>query len=207
MKQNEIFPLYGRIAVDIATRIARGDLKENAKIYGRSVMASEYGVSPETIRRSLKQLADMGIVEIKQNSGVIVLSKEKANQFIRRFGDTKNIHTLQKELKTLLEEQEKLNTKIYETVNEIIHRNEKFARNNPYQLYEVTVPENSPLHGKSLSEVNFWHETGATVIAIARGESTTLSPGPYSAIMVNDRILFVGDISTVDIVESFLKGK
>ena len=43
-----VTPVYLQIAVDIASRIARGEFKENTKIYGRSVMSSEYGVSPET---------------------------------------------------------------------------------------------------------------------------------------------------------------
>ena len=50
---------YLQIAVDVASRVAGGDLREGDRLYGRSVMASEYGVSPETIRRALRLLADM----------------------------------------------------------------------------------------------------------------------------------------------------
>ena len=52
--ESEKASAYARIALDIAQRISRGELKENTRIYGRSIMASEYGVSPETIRRALR---------------------------------------------------------------------------------------------------------------------------------------------------------
>ena len=58
MRQAVVPAQYLQIALDLATRIARGELAEGSRIYGRSVMASEYGVSPETIRRALRLLAD-----------------------------------------------------------------------------------------------------------------------------------------------------
>mgnify|MGYP000892165127 FL=1 len=73
-----VAPVYAQIALDIALRISKGELKENSIVYGRSVMSSEYGVSPETIRRAMKLLEDMEIVGTKQNSGTVVLSSEKA---------------------------------------------------------------------------------------------------------------------------------
>ena len=56
MRQAVIPSQYLQIALDLATRIARGELPEGSRIYGRSVMAPEYGVSPETIRRALRLL-------------------------------------------------------------------------------------------------------------------------------------------------------
>ena len=66
---------YLQIALDLASRIAKEEFSEGSKIYGRSVMASAYNVSPETIRRALKLLHDMKVVEIKPQSGATVLSK------------------------------------------------------------------------------------------------------------------------------------
>ena len=59
MRQMTVPAQYLQIAVDVASRVAGGDLREGDRLYGRSVMASEYGVSPETIRRALRLLADM----------------------------------------------------------------------------------------------------------------------------------------------------
>ena len=49
-------PQYQRIAYDIAVRVAAGEIPVRRKMSGRSLLASEYGVSPETIRRALKLL-------------------------------------------------------------------------------------------------------------------------------------------------------
>ena len=59
MKNNATPPIYSQVAFDIATKIATGELEEGQKFTGRSLMSSQYGVSPETIRRALKQLSDM----------------------------------------------------------------------------------------------------------------------------------------------------
>ena len=50
-------PRYLTIAVDIATRIASGSILEGEKP-GRSILSTEYNVSPETIRRSAALLSD-----------------------------------------------------------------------------------------------------------------------------------------------------
>ena len=43
MRQAVVPAQYLQIALDLATRIAQGELAEGSRIYGRSVMASEYG--------------------------------------------------------------------------------------------------------------------------------------------------------------------
>lgn len=43
MRQAVVPSQYLQIALDLATRIAQGELTEGSRIYGRSVLASEYG--------------------------------------------------------------------------------------------------------------------------------------------------------------------
>ncbi len=198
-------PVYSQIALDIALRITRGELKENEKIYGRSIMSSEYGVSPETIRRALKLLEDMEIVQIKQNSGATVLSLDRAKQYIERFNEQSNIRNLQRTLNNLIKQQSDLNEKILDVADSIVRINEKYSKSTPFQNYEISIPKGSHVVGKSLVELKFWQKTGATIIAIGRGEKIILSPGPYAVLQEGDFIIFVGDISTIDIVESYIK--
>jgi K+/H+ antiporter YhaU regulatory subunit KhtT len=204
LKEIVSLPIYSKIALDIATRIARGELKENTKIYGRSVMSSEYGVSPETIRRSVKLLADMEIVEVQHNSGIIVLSKEKAKKYIERFDTRTDIAALQNRLNSLLEEQKNLNEKIVDAIHTIVDMNERFSRTNPFQNYELQIPENSPIAGKTIEELKFWQKTGATIIAIRRGEKIILSPGPYLSIIPMDMLIFVGDLTVPEAVKAYI---
>ena len=68
---NDGLTQYTRIAISLAERIASGQLKEGDKISGRSKLSPEYNVSPETIRRALRLLADMKVVEVKEQSGAV----------------------------------------------------------------------------------------------------------------------------------------
>jgi K+/H+ antiporter YhaU regulatory subunit KhtT len=197
-------PVYSQIALDIATRISRGDLKENTKVYGRSVMSSEYGVSPETIRRSMKLLEDMKIVETKQNSGTIVLSAENAKLYVERFGAHNNIRLMKKQLNDLMKRQEDINRQISDIAASIVRTNDRFSETNPFHNCQIEVPENSSIIGHTLAEVNFWQATRATVIAIRRDGRIILSPGPYVLIQAGDAIIFVGDVSSVQAVNEFV---
>lgn len=205
MSTSLVAPVYSQIALDIALRITKGELKENTKVYGRSVMASEYGVSPETIRRAMKLLSDMEIVDIRHNSGAIILSREKARQYVERFGSRNDIRSRQNELQQLLSKQADLNKQIADVAGSIIRINERFSATAPFPNYEAVVPEGCPQIGKNLQELKFWQQTGATVIAIRRGDRIILSPGPYAALEERDILMFVGNVNSPDAVDSFLR--
>lgn len=204
MNESVVAPLYLKIALDIASRIARGELAEKSKIYGRSVMSSEYGVSPETIRRSLKLLSDMDVVEIRQSSGAVVLSKKNAQVYIDRFKGQVSIHSLHAQLKNLVADQNRINKQITDISDLITRTSVKWSRHNPLQNFEINIDEESPVAGKSISDLNFWHATGATIIAIRRNDTIILSPGPYAIITAQDTLVFIGDQSAVNAVNMFV---
>ena len=106
---NEGLTQYTRIAISLAERIASGQLKEGDKLSGRSKLSPEYNVSPETIRRTLRLLADMKVVEVKEQSGVYVLSADNARRYLHNFADQTDIRGKQQQLKELLVRQEHLN--------------------------------------------------------------------------------------------------
>lgn len=200
-------PTYLKIALDIASRIASGEFKENSKIYGRSVMSSEYSVSPETIRRALKLLSDMQVVDIKRSSGAIVLSRKSAQEYIHHFKGQASTQSLHLQLKNLVAEQNKLSKKIINLSNLITRTSVKWSHSNPLKNFEIDVKGDSPVVGKSINDLNFWHVTGATIVAIRRGEKIILSPGPYAVISENDTIIFIGDQSAVDAVTVLVNPK
>ena len=78
-------PRYQRIALEIASRIASGEYEEGQKLSGRSSIAGQYGVSPETARRAFSVLADLEIVEPAKGSGMFIKSREKSEEFIKQF--------------------------------------------------------------------------------------------------------------------------
>ena len=193
MRQTVVPSQYLQIALDLATRIAQGELAEGSRIYGRSVMASEYNVSPETIRRALRLLADMKVVEVKPQSGAVVLSADNARRYIENFDEGADVHALRLRLKDLMAESAEVNRQMAETVSALVKSQETFAAaDQPLPNYEVPVPPDSPLIGKNIGELKFWQSTGGTIVAIRRGQTVILSPGPYAELYGGDVIILVG---------------
>ena len=184
---------YLQIALDIATRIARGELAEGSRIYGRSVMSSEYSVSPETIRRALRLLADMKVVEVKPQSGAVVLSADSARRYIERFGASVNTQALQARIQQLLAQNAQTSRELADAVGALVRSRETFtAAAEPLPNYEVPVPPKSPLIGKNIGAIKFWQSTGGTIGAIRRGQTVILSPGPYAELYAGDVVVLVG---------------
>lgn len=197
-------PQYLHIALDIAARIIRGDFKEGSKIYGRSVMASEYGVSPETIRRAMKLLDDMNVVSVIPQSGVKVISTVNAQTYVARFGQRSELHFLQRQLKDMLALHSKLSSEIADAAAAIAKLEEKPIEQTLFKSHEAIVPKGSFLSGKSLNELKFWQATGATIIAIRRETQIILSPGPYAQLFEGDGVIFVGNIASAKAVRKYL---
>lgn len=196
-------PQYLQIALDIASRISRGELREGMKMYGRSIMASEYGVSPETIRRSMRLLSDMDVVKIMPKSGVLIGSADSAHRYIDRFGKQADIRSLQTQLREMILQHQELSRKIADTAAAIAKFEEKSASPAPFQSFEVLVPPGSAVVGRNLEDLQFWQATGNTIIAIRRQGNIILSPGPYAQLQAGDSIIYVGDITSVDAVAAF----
>lgn len=197
-------PVYAQIAFDIASRISKGDLKENTKISGRSLMSSEYGVSPETIRRSFRLLADMNIVSVQPNSGATILSKENANKYIEKFDRNKSYRQLKQELKDLIKERDKANDRILDIIDQMFNLNEKARHIDPIAQYEIHINKESAIADKAIVDTKFWQNTGATIVAIKREDQMILSPGPYAVFKTGDTIIVIGDNGTYQRVEEFV---
>ena len=98
---------YLKIAVDLAARIASGELHEGEKLKGRSILSTEYNVSPETIRRAISILSDKKVVGINIGIGITVLSREKAIQFIKSFKDDESLFEINQHLTVLFEKRKR----------------------------------------------------------------------------------------------------
>lgn len=204
MKHSTVLPVYSQIALDIATGIARGEYKEGDRISGRSLTASRYSVSPETVRRSFRLLSDMEIVDIQQNSGAIILSKAKAIEYISKFESKKDLGMLREQLNELLKQRNILNNRILDIIDEIIDINERFRDSDPLRTYEFRIPHNSPLIGKTVANSKFWQNTGATIVALRRDGKIVLSPGPYAEFMIDDSIIISGGLDAAERVKAFI---
>ncbi len=192
-KRHQSIAVYEKIALDIANRIVRREMAEGVTLSGRSVMSSEYGVSPETIRRSFSLLEEMEVVEVRHNRGVSVVSRDNAKKYITKYGKNNENRKLLSQLRHVMGEREQNDEEFFILAKDLIEANDRFSASNPFPTYEYTIKEGSLAIGNSLGSLNFWQKTGGTVIAIRRDGSILLSPGPDIRLEVLDILIFVGN--------------
>ncbi|NLV34837.1 MAG: GntR family transcriptional regulator [Clostridiaceae bacterium] len=198
---------YQTIARDIAIRIMNNEWPENQKISGRSLLSSEYNVSPETVRRALALLSDMKVVTIKKNSGVYILSADNAKRYLSDFDDIKDQKDMQNELKELIEKNNDINKRMYELLSMLIKTQNTISYvKSRFPDYEVKISSDSKIIGKNIGSIRFWQNTNATIIAIKRGQSVIVSPGPDAELYQDDTIIFVGTAAAAEKVKSYING-
>lgn len=202
-----IKPIYQQIAIDIASRISNGEFSLESKIKGRSTLAGQYNVSPETIRRAMILLQDMHIVEVYQGSGIVVKSRDAANKFIEKFKNIDSINAIKNIITDTIIEKRNLDSKIEEYVQSLIDYVERFKNSNPFAPVEIKITEELDIIGKTIGEVMFWQNTAATIIGIRREGKLILSPGPYATFMINDIFIMIGDEGAYGRINKFLNEK
>ena len=198
-------PKYQIIAEDIATKIVEKKYIIGEKIYARSSLASQYGVSPETARRAIAVLQDLNIVEATKGSGVVITSYENAANFVHRLEGIKSVRELQKELSMSIDKQFAELNYLQETAKELINRTNRFHSVNPFVPFQLEIGGDCPYLSKSISEINFWQNTGATIVSIRKNNELFLSPGPYATLEVGDILYFIGEDICLSNAEQFLQ--
>ncbi len=116
-------------------RIANHEIDEGTRLSGRSLMSSEYGVSPETIRRAFALLEELEVVHVMHNSGVRVLSTEKAKKTYIKKHQKKHDEgrSLLQRMREILIEQESLNRELYANAKQLFFTmNNRFKESNPF---------------------------------------------------------------------------
>lgn len=184
---------YQKIAISVAQRIANGEYVVGEKLKSRTTIASTYNVSPETARKGLNILADLNILTLKHGSGAIVLSKEKAIEFINQYESTHSIAIIKENIRENIHQQQKSMENLAILVNDYLMQSQNISKQYPLAPYEIICSQDSEHFGKSIGVLNLWHQTGATVVAIEHEGKFIISPGPYSVIEKGDHVYFVGD--------------
>ena len=196
-------PNYIKIAVDIAHRIINNEFLEGSKITGRTTLVSIYNVSPETIRRSLALLKDMNVVTINEKSGIIINNKTYAKEFLNKF-KTKSDFTHLNSDTFDLKKRKDIDNKLEKNINAIIEFATQLRNVGSIIPFESIVEENSIAVDKSIGELDFWHNTKATIIAVKRDGDLFLSPGPYFKIHSQDIVVYVGEDSVLETVKNYI---
>ena len=204
MKQSARPPIYYQVAFDVASKIAAGDLKEGDRFSGRSLMGSQYGVSPETIRRALGHLNDLGIVSIKNNSGSTVLSQKRAKEYVEQYQANLDLLSLKIKLREMVAQRDALNAEINHISEQIVDLLERFRSSDRFRTYEFPIQKDCAVTGQTIGAIRFRQRTGATIVAIQKGSELQLSPGPETELAQGDVLVVACELSQIDQVSQLI---
>lgn len=191
--KKDILPKYQQVAISIAERIVSNQYPVGQKVHARSTLANTFSVSPETARKAVNVLVDLGIMEAKHGSGVTISSKEKAKAFLTQYENVRNIQEIKTDvLKSIIKQQEELEN-LAGLTQLLVAQTKQLNQINPLLPSELLLTKQSLHLGETIQSLNIWQETSATIIAILRGEDLLISPGPYAVINEMDTLFFIGD--------------
>lgn len=202
-KKKVVRPRYQQIAVDLAERIVENRYQVGEKIHARSTLANTYQVSPETARKAITMLVDLGIMEVRHGSGAYVASKENAQLFIQQYQDVQSIQEVKTEIMTSVEKQKAELNNFSQLLDQLVNQTKRMNSINPFLPFELKLTEKAKGLEQTISELNLWHETGATVIAISHNDELLLSPGPYAKLSLGDTLYFIGNELALQRMENF----
>jgi K+/H+ antiporter YhaU regulatory subunit KhtT len=191
MKTNEHISRYEEIAYLIAKRIVSGDIKENDKLRGRSLLSSEYNVSSETVRKAMLLLSNHQVVDVKERSGIYVTSRAHAKDYIRHFEHHRSNKNIVKETQNLFEQSAKINQQLEKKFKQMVHTYEKDVF--PFQYFTCDISEDSKYIGKTLDALNFYEQTGGLIFAIEYEGALTQVPSPDTVIKSELTLYILGD--------------
>ena len=197
-------PVYSQVAFDIASKIVSGEIKMGDRFTGRSLMGSQYGVSSETIRRAMRHLSDMGIISVQNNVGSTVLSQKRAMEYVEQYQEDKDLRALKVELREMIAQRDALNGKINDTVQRIIDLGERFWRSDRLRTYEWKVSPTCPAANHSIGDLQFRQRTGATIVAVRKGEDVLLSPDPQTVLHSGDVLVVACELDQIEVVSDLL---
>ncbi len=198
------YPKYYQIAVEFAIRIVSGEYNVGDRIFARSSLASQYGVSAETARRAICVLSDLGIVISEKGSGVTIKSYEYAEKFVKQQSKRQSIDNIKDNIMKSIELQRKEFDSLNKNLSELVNATEHFRSFNPFVPFQILIKSNCLHLNKNINEINFWQNTGATIIAVRRDEKIMLSPGPYLQLLENDIIYYITQDAGPGSVTKFL---
>jgi len=182
---------YQEIAVDIAHAIMMGEYHEGEKIHGRSTLAGRYNVSPETVRRAIAILQNVGVVMVSQGVGITVTSKAMAERFIKSLNQKGEIQVFLEDLKCLMDIRRENDIKIESHLNKLQGYADRIM-SRWLDVGEIEIGKTSPAIGKTLRELKVRERTGTTIVAVIRDGFEQFSPEAGFILNGEDVLLAAG---------------
>ena len=194
---------YQEIAIDIAHAIMMGEYHEGVKIHGRSTLAGRYNVSPETIRRAIAVLQNVGVVMVSQGVGITVTSKALAEKFVKSFDQKGEIQVFVEDLKKLMDQRRETDLKIEIHLNKFLGYTDRLM-SRWLDVGEIEIGKTSPAIGKTLRELKIRERTGATIVAVIRDGFEQFSPEASFVLRGEDVLLVAGSAEGQEKLKSII---
>lgn len=195
---------YEQIAIDIAQKIVRGEFRVGQKLSGRSLLAGTYNVSPETIRRSIALLQNIGVVEAITGSGIIIKSASLAQEYLTEYNERQIVINARNRISDLLNQRRELDTELETELSKLLEYAFQKA-SILQQIEEVIIPPNSWIVGQTIAGTDIRNQTGATVVAINRNGKEIFSPAVDMHLEEEDVLIIVGTSGAKEKVKALVR--
>jgi DNA-binding transcriptional regulator YhcF (GntR family) len=204
MKKNTV-PVFEQIAYELACKIKNDELKFEQKIRGRTIIASEFSVSSETVRKALALLEKQGVVEIKEQSGVYVKSKAEAIKYIAMHHQNFETEKQFEEIEELLKNNIQTNKDLQLKFKQIKKNNNLHKSVLPINTFSIVIKKYDAFLSKDFSIDEFELITGGNIFGIVRKDLIISGVKRSFTFQVGDEIFISGGESVKQKTLSFIK--
>lgn len=182
---------YQSIAYEIAKRIVAKRIQEGEKLRGRSILAGEFEVSSETIRKAMRLLENLGVVEVKQRSGIYVISQKAAEIYVEQHRKQSESHRLFVDTMNLLKDSNKVHNMLESHIKKLLEtsKNEVF----PFDFFTIKLSSGDQHINEDLKTIAFWQKTHGLVLAVEVDGHLYQAPNPKMSLTPGMTLYVLGD--------------
>lgn len=209
MNKEKSIPKHYEIAIDLAQKIKHKQILEGAKLRGRSLSATEYNTSSETIRKAFKLLSDHGVVQVQEKVGVFVISREASISFLHEIKVNDTFKTSIQKLDDLILERARIDKDIKQAVRNIKSKANRVKDELPVEYFVVLIEKTDFANKKTIEELDIFNQTQATLFGVQMQNGVMSTIDRTYVLHENDVLYLSGDfdcsIKTVDLLKNGIK--
>lgn len=204
MKKNTV-PVFEQIAYELACKIKNDQLTINQKIRGRSIIASEFSVSSETVRKALSLLEKKGVVSVKEQSGAYVKSKTEAIKYVAMHHQSVETEKRFDEIEDLLKDSIELHKRLQGQFKQIKKNNDVHKSVLPINTFSITIKPYDAFLEEDFSIKEFENIVGGNIFGIVRKDIIISGIKSDYTFKSGDEVFISGGESVKQKTLSFIK--
>lgn len=204
MKKNTV-PVFEQIAYELACKIKNDELEINQKIRGRSIIASEFSVSSETVRKALSLLEKKGVITVKEQSGFFVKSKVEAVKYVATHHQNFETEKQFDAIEQLIKESYELHKDLQSQFKQIRKNNTLHKTVLPINTFSVKLKAYDTFLRDDFSIVEFERVVGGNVFGVVRQDEIISGIKPDFSFQLEDEVFISGNEMVKQKTLSFMK--